>query len=156
MIRPDISGRDDIEGLLRFFYGRVLVDDELAEPFREVRAKGLDAHLPVMCDFWETVLFRAKSYGGSALQVHQGVHDRHRLSTAHFLRWLTLWTAAVDATFEGPIADRAKVQAARIAWAMHRRIVGADAAELDGLLRAQHTTASRYLPYGAEAPQTPS
>ncbi|MBV9352616.1 MAG: cyanoglobin, partial [Mycobacterium sp.] len=51
----DLTDRDDVEALLRRFYGRVLDDDALAEPFTEVRTRGLDSHLPVMCDFWETV-----------------------------------------------------------------------------------------------------
>lgn len=36
----------------------------------------------------------------------------------------------VDEMYRGPAADRAKVQAARIAWAMHRRLTGLDAPEL--------------------------
>jgi hemoglobin len=44
---------------LRRFYDRVLVDEVLAEPFAELRSAGLGTHLPVMCDFWEIVLFRA-------------------------------------------------------------------------------------------------
>ena len=34
----------------------------------------------------------------------------------------------------GPVAERAKIQAARIAWAMHRRLTGGDAQELDALV----------------------
>ncbi|WP_018179551.1 hypothetical protein [Jongsikchunia kroppenstedtii] len=60
--RTDLADRAAIEALLRRFYGRVLVDHVLAEPFQEIRAKGLESHLPVMCDFWETVLFGAKLY----------------------------------------------------------------------------------------------
>jgi hemoglobin len=41
---PDLADRADIEALLRRFYGQVLVDDMLAVPFTEVRAKGLDTH----------------------------------------------------------------------------------------------------------------
>lgn len=58
----DLTDRADVRELLSRFYGRVLIDELLAEPFTEVRAKGLVAHLPVMCDFWETMLFRAGLY----------------------------------------------------------------------------------------------
>jgi len=92
----DLSTRADVEALLHRFYGRALVDDLLAGPFEEVRAKGLESHLPVMCDFWETVLFRAGLYQGSALQVHRPVHDSHPLTGEHFLRWLGVWTDTVD------------------------------------------------------------
>jgi len=36
--------------------------------------------------------------------------------------------------YDGPAAERAKVQATRIAWAMQRRLTGVDARELDALL----------------------
>ena len=132
MIEPrDIVDRDDIYALLERFYGRALVDDLLAEPFIDVREKGLASHLPVMCDFWETALFRAGLYKGSALTVHREVHRDHQLNHRHFIRWLTLWIGTVDEMYQGPVAEQAKTQGRRIAWAMHRRLTGVDAPELD-------------------------
>lgn len=131
----DLTTRADVEALLRRFYGRVLVDEVLAAPFSEVReVTGLDSHIPVMCDFWETVLFRAGRYRGSALHAHRHVHHRTPLSGRHFVRWLTTWNSTVDEMFTGPIAEHAKTQAARIAWAMHRRLTGTDTPELDTLV----------------------
>ena len=105
----DLADRADVEVLLRRFYGRVFDDDTLAEPFADLRVKGLDSHLRVMCDFWETVLFCAGLYHGNALLVHRQLYDR------------------------GPVAECAKVQAGRIARSMHRRLRGVDAGELDAL-----------------------
>ncbi|CDO87550.1 cyanoglobin [Mycobacterium triplex] len=130
----DLVDRADVEALLRRFYNRALTDDVLIEPFAELRSEGLDTHIPIMCDFWETVLFRAGRYRGSALTVHRVIHQRTPLSGKHFVRWLTIWRATVDEMYRGPAAERAKVQAARIAWAMHRRLTGVDADELDALL----------------------
>ena len=130
----DVMDRADVYALLERFYGRALVDDLLAEPFSEVRAQGLDTHLPVMCDFWETVLFRAGLYRGSALNVHRDVHGLHPLDHRHFIRWLTLWLETVDEMFAGPVAEQAKMQGRRIAWAMHRRLTGGDAPELDAFV----------------------
>ncbi len=130
----DLATRDDVEVLLRRFYGRVFADDVLAEPFSELRAKGLESHLPVMCDFWETVLFRAGLYHGSALLVHRQLNERHPLCANHFARWLSLWERTVYEMYYGPAAQRAKVQAARIAKSMHRRLNGRDAPELDALV----------------------
>ena len=130
----DLTTRANVEKLLRRFYGRVFVDDVLAEPFAELRIRGLDSHIPVMCDFWETVLFRAGLYRGSALHAHRHVHQRTSLSGRHFVRWLTTWNTTVDEIYRGPVAERAKTQAARIAWAMHRRLTGTDTPELDTLV----------------------
>lgn len=71
---------------------------------------------------------------GSALNVHRDIHDRTLLSADHFRRWLDLWCHTVDEMYRGPAAERAKVQAARIAWAIHRRLVGVDAREPDALV----------------------
>lgn len=130
----DLAVRTDVEALLRRFYSRVMGDDVLAEPFAELRTKGLESHIPVMADFWETALFRAGLYRGSALHVHRYVHQRTPLNGSHFVRWLTVWNDTVDEMFTGPIAERAKIQGARIAWAMHRRLTGTDTPELDNLV----------------------
>lgn len=130
----DLTGRADVEALLRRFYDRVMVDDVLIGPFAELRAGGLDSHIPVMADFWQTVLFRAGLYRGSALHAHRRVHQQTPLSGRHFVRWLTVWNETVDEMFRGPVAEHAKIQAARIAWAMHRRLTGTDAPELDTLV----------------------
>lgn len=130
----DLADRADVEALLRRFYSRVMVDDVLAAPFTLLQVRGLDSHIPVMCDFWETVLFRAGSYRGSALHAHRLVHQRTSLSGHHFVRWLTTWNNTVDEMYRGPVAEHAKTQAARIAWAMHRRLTGTDAPELDILV----------------------
>lgn len=84
-----------------------------------------------MCDFWDTVLFRAGLYQGNTLQAHQRVHHRIALSANHFLRWLTLWNTTIDQMYQGPTAEHAKIQAARIAASMHRRLTGNNAPELD-------------------------
>jgi hemoglobin len=42
----DLADRADVEALLRRFYGQVLGDDILAEPFAEVRdVSGMDASM---------------------------------------------------------------------------------------------------------------
>ena len=75
----DLADRDDVYALLTAFYGRALVDDLLTDAFSDIRARGLESHLPVMCDFWETMLFRAKLYRGSALASMRTRASRARL-----------------------------------------------------------------------------
>ena len=57
----DLADRADVDPLLRRFYGRVLVDDVLAEPFTDVRVAGLDSHSEDVRLMGE-VLFRAGHY----------------------------------------------------------------------------------------------
>jgi hemoglobin len=72
----DVQTREDVEALLRRFYGRAFHDDLLAEPFADLCSRGLDEHLPVMCDFWETVLFRAGLDRRNALRAHWRLHHQ--------------------------------------------------------------------------------
>ena len=145
--RVDLATRADVEALLRGFYGQVLVDDVLARPFTEIRVRGLESHLPVMCDFWETVLFRAGLYRGRAVVAHQPVHDRHAFTAGHFLRWLALWNSTIDQMYRGPVAEHAKTQAARIARAMHHRLTRTHSEELDALVREVNPAASAHGRY---------
>ena len=122
--RTDLSDRSDVELLVRTFYLRAFHDDLIGTIFVDVVKLDLAAHLPVMCDFWETVLFRAGLYRRNAFNVHGEVDAKFRLQVEHFVRWLELWTSTVDTLFVGEKAERAKVQAARIAWSMSRRLNG--------------------------------
>ncbi|MEI5584608.1 MULTISPECIES: group III truncated hemoglobin [unclassified Agromyces] len=120
----DLANRDDVERLVVAFYETAFRDPIIGPIFTDVAHMDLAAHLPVMCDFWETVLFRSGAYRRNALQVHVALHERHPLTDADFTRWLQLWTATVDRHFAGPVAQRAKLQAARIAASMERRLAG--------------------------------
>lgn len=53
--RADISDRQDIAGLLVAIYTRAFTDDPLGPVFVDVAHMDLAAHLPVECDFWDTV-----------------------------------------------------------------------------------------------------
>jgi hemoglobin len=51
----------------------------------------LPAQLPVMCDFWETVLLRASLYHRNALAPHLDLNTKIELTPVRFTRWLNLW-----------------------------------------------------------------
>ena len=131
----DLANRDDVEQLVVAFYERAFRDPLIGPIFTDVARMDLAAHLPVMCDFWETVLFRSGAYRRNALQVHVALHSRHPLTGAHFARWLRLWDATVDERFAGPAADRAKLQASRIAESMQRRLAGRSGSAFETLDR---------------------
>lgn len=139
MDRPDagrdVADRNDIRDLVEAFYATAFTDPLIGPVFTDVAHLDLDAHLPIMCDFWETVLFKAGRYRRNALNVHLALHRRHPLGPEHFERWLTLWHRTVDERFEGPIADRAKLQAGRIAGSMQRRLAGRSGSDFETLTR---------------------
>ncbi|QCQ92038.1 group III truncated hemoglobin [Rhodococcus sp. SGAir0479] len=118
--RRDIAGRADIDHLVRAFYERALVDPVLAPAFETLAVIGLDAHLPVVADFWEQILFRTARYQGAFAGVHEALNRQHGLAGATLARWLQVWRATVDELFAGPDADRAKSKAVAMAAALER------------------------------------
>ena len=120
----DIRDRDDILVLVRTFYETAFQDPLIGRIFTDVARMDLDHHLPIMGDFWESVLFQAGGYHRNALALHSAVNAKHPLTAEHFDRWLLLWNATVDDLHEGPVADAAKQQAERIGLSMQRRLQG--------------------------------
>lgn len=118
----DIATRDDIVSFVEGFYQRALVDPAIGYLFTDVARMDLEAHLPLLCDFWESLLFRTQSYQGNIMQKHIALHQQEALNEVYFTRWLELFDATIDELFCGPRADEAKRRAANIATAIHRRI----------------------------------
>src|SRR3954452_5522833 len=107
----DIETRGDCERLVRAFYGRALEDPVIGWIFVDVAKLDLDAHVPVLASFWETILLGGRSYSGGAFRPHAVLHTRVGLRAGHFERWLALWRATVDELFCGPRAELAKEHA---------------------------------------------
>jgi hemoglobin len=118
----DIRNRDDIALLIEAFYTRAFADPVLGPIFTDVAHMDLEAHMPIMCDFWETVLFQVGKYGRNAFKVHLDLHQKIALTPMHFQHWLDIWEGTVDDLFAGPKAIQAKVQAGRIAGSISRRL----------------------------------
>jgi hemoglobin len=118
----DIATRDDLESLLRSFYGRAFADPLLRHVFVDVVHMDLESHLPVIADFWQKVLFNTGPYSGRTMDVHRRIHRRVPLTDVHFDRWLALWREAVNDTFDGPVADRAVAHATRMAAVFSREL----------------------------------
>jgi hemoglobin len=118
----DIESRQDCERLVREFYGRALVDPVIGFIFVDIARLDLEAHVPRITSFWETILLRAQSYAGGAFAPHAALHARVPLRQGHFTRWLWLWEQTVDELFAGERAELAKLHARRVAAAFHARL----------------------------------
>lgn len=134
----DLENRADVAELVTAFYRTAFRDPLIGPIFTEVAHMDLDHHLPIMCDFWETVLFDVVLYRRNALSLHAALNARHPLGPEHFRRWLALWVETVDAHFEGPVAEHAKVQAQRIAGSISRRLGGTSGTAYDTILTREH------------------
>lgn len=122
--RHDIATRADCERLVRAFYAKAMTDTMIGYLFTDIARLDLEAHVPTITDFWETVLLGGEAYRGGAFAPHASLNRLSPLRGGHFQRWLALWHQTVDEEFAGPTAEEAKRHATRVAQAFHRRLQG--------------------------------
>ena len=120
----DIQNREDIDRLVERFYERMMVDDVIGYIFTHYAKVNLDEHLPIISDFWETILFERPVYkrGPKAMNVHVDLAKQVPIRKQHFTRWLYLFNTTVDELFTGEYAQKAKTRANSIAVTMQKRI----------------------------------
>lgn len=107
----DIINRQDIERLINIFYDKVKADDTIGYIFHNIIGNDWSHHLPIMYQFWETVLFNKPGYTGNPVKKHIEIDKTLPLQPEHFTRWLTLWNETINELFAGPAADEAKKRA---------------------------------------------
>ncbi len=117
-MKKDIENRADIDELMNRFYARAFNDETIGYIFTDVAKLDLEHHLPVIADFWETLLFGTGNYqkhGRNPLQIHAQLSLKKPLLLKHFERWLKIFCATVDETFAGTRAEFIKLRAEAIA-----------------------------------------
>jgi hemoglobin len=104
----DIKSRDDISLLVNSFYEKVKVDTLLGPLFAHVN---WPKHLPVMYDFWSSMLLGERAYMGNPFEKHVPLP----IKSEHFDQWLTLFHQTIDELFTGEKAAETKDRAQSIA-----------------------------------------
>ncbi len=119
----DITTREDVNTLVRTFYGKVRQDELLGPIFNSV-IDDWEAHFELLTDFWETNLFFRKKYKGNPLQKHVDVDEAHDgvINEMHFGVWLNLWYQTLDTLFEGEVAQIAKNRARNMGTFIHLKV----------------------------------
>jgi hemoglobin len=103
MEKQDILSRTDLTILVDSFYEKVKSDSLLGPVFSHVN---WTKHLPVMDNFWCSMLLGEGSYKASPLQSHL-----HRpIERTHFDQWLRLFRETIDENFLGEKADETKMR----------------------------------------------
>lgn len=117
-MKPDIMCRTDIENFIGNFYENVKQDKTIGFIFNEVADMNWEKHIPLIVDFWETILLDNPVYKNNAMEVHYDLNKKLPLKKEHFESWLALFNQAVDKLFTGKVADHAKTRAKSIAAVM--------------------------------------
>jgi hemoglobin len=116
--RPDITTEDHIHILVDSFYEKVNGDPLLSLIFNDVAKVDWQKHLPLLYQFWSTLLFRTNTYRGQPWPKHALLP----VSAEHFERWVSLFKTTVDEHFSGPKATEAKNIASSIADTFQNRM----------------------------------
>lgn len=117
-MKPDIKTRADIEKFIVNFYEIVKADKTIGFIFTELVQMNWEKHIPLIVDFWETILLDNPVYKNNAMDAHFILNKKVPLQKKHFISWLLLFNIAVDDLFEGEKATLAKTRAKSIADVM--------------------------------------
>ena len=117
-MKKDITTRDDILLLMNLFYDNLLKDDSINYIFIEVAHLNIKTHIPIIADFWESVLLNKNVYHNNTLKLHLDLNNKTPLTKQHFDTWLNHFNTTVDALFDGPNSLLAKQRAKSIATVM--------------------------------------
>ncbi len=121
-MKKDITGREDLLILVTRFYEKLLADASISYIFTDMAKIDLSHHLPVLVDFWDSILFQSDTYHKNAMQPHLDLHRQSPLQKHHFETWLRYFKESVDELFEGEITFLAKERATSIATVMQIKI----------------------------------
>jgi hemoglobin len=116
--KHDIQSRDDIAKLVTEFYSKATPDPVIGKFFTEVVNLSWEKHIPLIVDFWSTVLLGEGNYRGNVMEAHQKLNKLEPMKQEHFDRWVLLWKQTVDELFEGQKAEEAKQRGQTVAQFM--------------------------------------
>jgi hemoglobin len=68
--KRDIETRVDIETFIQSFYKKVIVDESIGIIFTKIFPIDWEKHIPLIVDFWETILLDNPVYQKNAMAVH--------------------------------------------------------------------------------------
>ena len=117
-MKPDIKTRAEIEKFIANFYDTVKADKTIGFIFTELVQMNWEKHIPLIVDFWETILLDHPVYKNNAMDAHFILNKKVPLQKKYFTSWLLLFNIAVDDLFEGEKATLAKTRAKSIADVM--------------------------------------
>ncbi|KTD40318.1 group III truncated hemoglobin [Legionella parisiensis] len=80
-----------IEKLVTHFYQKVQQDEILGPIFNDTAQIDWDEHIPLLCQFWNSIMLKTNEYHGNAYQKHTLLKQRIQIEETHFVRWLNLF-----------------------------------------------------------------
>ncbi|GGG31883.1 hypothetical protein GCM10011323_39030 [Pontibacter amylolyticus] len=117
-MKEDIKDEQDIKLLVDSFYAKVNEDDLLGPIFNGFANVDWAHHLPIMYNFWSSVLLGTMAYKGQPFPKHM----RLPIDRQHFARWVMLFSETADELFEGDKTKELKQKATSIAQVFQMKL----------------------------------
>ena len=93
-MKNDLQNREDLLMLLKAFYEKAFEDEKIGFFFTQVVPLNLETHIPVIADFWDSVVFGTRGYSRNVMEVHQHISSLSQIRKEHLDRWVELWVKA--------------------------------------------------------------
>lgn len=121
-MKNDLQNREDLLMLLKAFYEKAFEDEKIGFFFTQVVPLNLETHIPVIADFWDSVVFGTRGYSRNVMEVHQHISSLSQIRKEHLDRWVELFCDTVDHFFEGKNATVIQQRAKSIAALMNFKL----------------------------------
>lgn len=119
----DIKTEEDIKFFLDAFYEKVKVDDTIGYIFNDVAKINWEDHMPKIYAFWEAILLGKSGFSGDVMGAHIRLHQKEKLTSAHFDRWIQLFEETLNQLFAGAVATEAINRANTIRRTMEFNVI---------------------------------
>ena len=121
-MKEGINEEIDIEKLVGQFYEKAVEDPLIGHFFTVIESENWQAHLKVICHFWDSVIFGRATYKGNPMLKHLMLNKKYPLKKDHFIRWLSLWKETVLENVPDPLAKIIIQKANQIAQLMEFKL----------------------------------
>lgn len=82
---------EHIKKLVTNFYHKVQRDEMLGPIFDGVAQVDWEHHIPLICQFWNSIMLKTNEYHGNAYRKHVILGQKTKLTGEHFSHWLMLF-----------------------------------------------------------------
>lgn len=82
---------EHIKNLVTNFYQKIQRDEILGPIFNDIAKVNWDHHIPLICQFWNSIMLKTNEYHGNAYRKHVILGEETPLTKTHFARWLAIF-----------------------------------------------------------------
>jgi hemoglobin len=91
-----------IENLITNFYEQIKQDELLGPIFNDVAKVNWEEHIPLLVNFWSSIMLGTNEYHGGAFGKHVMLSHQTPINKQHFDHWLEIFTQQANQDLPKP------------------------------------------------------